>query len=103
MYIYRRGEVSVGLVDWSAAEKQHVGEELSDIFLYLIRLSERCHVDLSCAIQRKIQLNQLKYPVQLVKGKSKKYNEYQEHQLNHHSNNDNHSLSSSSSSSSNST
>ena len=33
------GEVEAGLPGWSEAKKTHVGEELSDVLLYLIRLS----------------------------------------------------------------
>ena len=31
---------------WNDGERIHLGEELSDVLLYLIRLSEKCCVDL---------------------------------------------------------
>ena len=49
--------------DWKEEEKIHVGEELSDVLLYLVRLSHMCGIDLGKAALRKIQLNAIKYPV----------------------------------------
>ena len=71
-----RGEVGVGLPGFSDEERAHVGQELSDVLLYLVRLAERCHVDLAAAVQAKVRHNAEKYPAHLVKGSSKKYNEY---------------------------
>ena len=55
-----------------------LGEELSDVLLYLIRLADRCHVDLSTAVKDKLKKNAIKYPAQKVFGCSKKYDEYYE-------------------------
>jgi len=52
--------------------------ELADIFVYLLRLSERLGVDLVEAAHHKIGLNEQKYPAQQDKGSSKKYNEYKD-------------------------
>uniref|UniRef100_A0A5B7B4Z3 dCTP pyrophosphatase 1 n=1 Tax=Davidia involucrata TaxID=16924 RepID=A0A5B7B4Z3_DAVIN len=79
-----RGEVPRGLPDWKEEEKQHLGEELSDVLLYLVRLSDICGVDLGKAALRKLELNAIKYPVKLCKGSSKKHT-----QINHHNNADN--------------
>ncbi|WVZ86384.1 hypothetical protein U9M48_033173 [Paspalum notatum var. saurae] len=57
-----KGEVRKGLADWDEAEKEHLGEELSDVLLYLIRLSDMCGVDLGDAATRKIVKNAVKYP-----------------------------------------
>ncbi|XP_074320690.1 uncharacterized protein LOC141657380 [Silene latifolia] len=67
-----KGEVPRGLPGWGDEEKQHLGEELSDVLLYLVRLSDICGVDLGKAALRKLELNALKYPVNLAKGSSKK-------------------------------
>ncbi|GAB2221725.1 hypothetical protein Droror1_Dr00012911 [Drosera rotundifolia] len=67
-----KGEVPRGLPDWKEEEKQHLGEELSDVLLYLVRLSDICGVDLGKAALRKMELNAIKYPVHLSKGSSKK-------------------------------
>ena len=48
--------------DWTEKDRVHLGEELSDVLIYLVRLSERCHVDLPAAAIRKFRLNAEKYP-----------------------------------------
>ena len=57
-------------------KRQAVGEELADIFVYLVRLADQLDIDLSEAVDRKIALNEVKYPADLVRGSAKKYNEY---------------------------
>ncbi|KAG0465614.1 hypothetical protein HPP92_019778 [Vanilla planifolia] len=64
-----KGEVPKGLPDWEEEEKVHLGEELSDVLLYLVRLSDICGVDLGKAALRKLELNARKYPVQQVSSK----------------------------------
>ncbi len=70
-----KGECNPGLPDWPQNEREHLEQELSDVFIYLIRLAEECHVDLPAAVARKIEKNKLKYPVENFFGTSKKYNE----------------------------
>ncbi|KAL1161016.1 hypothetical protein V6Z11_A07G104100 [Gossypium hirsutum] len=57
-----KGEVPKGLPDWKEDEKVHLGEELSDVLLYLVRLSDICGIDLGKAALRKVELNAIKYP-----------------------------------------
>lgn len=71
-----KGEVTHGLPEMTEEERTHVGEELADVFSYLIRLSDECGIDLSQAFQRKMKRNEMKYPKDLVKGSSKKYTHY---------------------------
>ena len=61
---------------WSDREKEHLGEELSDVLIYLVRLADQCHVDLPTAVLRKFELNRKKYPADKVHGSSRKYTEY---------------------------
>lgn len=68
-----KGEVQRGLPDWKDEEKQHLGEELSDVLLYLVRLSDVCGIDLGKAALAKLEMNAFKYQVKLCKGSSKKY------------------------------
>ncbi|PPD80684.1 hypothetical protein GOBAR_DD22385 [Gossypium barbadense] len=42
-------------------ERIHLGEELSDVLLYLVRLADMCGIDLGKAALRKLQLNAIKY------------------------------------------
>ncbi|MCL7052103.1 hypothetical protein MKW94_008373 [Papaver nudicaule] len=58
-----KGEVPKGLPDWKEEEKEHLGEELSDVLLYLIQLSHYCGIDLGKAALRKVHLNAIKHPV----------------------------------------
>ncbi|KAK2665850.1 hypothetical protein Ddye_004424 [Dipteronia dyeriana] len=58
-----RGEVEKGLPNWENADKEHLGEELSDVLLYLIRLADICEIDLADAATKKIVKNAIKYPV----------------------------------------
>ncbi|XP_065876805.1 uncharacterized protein [Euphorbia lathyris] len=69
-----KGEVPKGLPDWEEKEKVHLGEELSDVLLYLVRLSDICGIDLGKAALRKVELNAIKYPVGICRGSSKKLN-----------------------------
>lgn len=83
-----KGEVKPGVPELSEEEKVHLGEELSDVLIYLIRLAgilfqayflifiDRCDIDLPQATLRKLELNKKKYPADKVRGSSKKYNEY---------------------------
>ena len=70
-----KGECKPGLPEWPQNEREHLEQELSDVFIYLIRLAEECHVDLPAAAAAKIERNKLKYPVEKFFGTSKKYNE----------------------------
>ena len=54
-----------------------VEEELADIFVYLIRISDQLGIDLISATKKKIESNEAKYPADVVRGSSKKYTEYQ--------------------------
>ncbi len=64
------------MTGWSGKEKQDLANELSDVLIYLVRLSEKCHIDLPAAAIHKIQLNKKKYPADKVYGSCKKYTEY---------------------------
>jgi len=71
-----KGEVEEGLTGWSNEDKEHVAQELSDVLIYLVRLAEKCHVDLPKAVVEKLKLNAKKYPAPQVFGSSRKYTEY---------------------------
>lgn len=49
-------------------------EELADILLYSIRLSDKLGIDLEVAIQEKLEINAKKYPIHLARGNATKYN-----------------------------
>ena len=53
-----------------------ISEELSDILTYAIRLAGILDINLVESLEKKIVKNGEKYPVERVKGSSKKYTEY---------------------------
>ena len=59
----------------SEDEISQVREEVADIFIFLVYLSEVVGIDLIETAKRKIELNELKYPVEKARGSSKKYPE----------------------------
>jgi NTP pyrophosphatase (non-canonical NTP hydrolase) len=63
---------------WQSNEKNkdNLKAELADVLIYCILLADHYNLDLETIIQDKLIENEKKYPVKLVKGKSKKYNEY---------------------------
>ncbi len=56
-------------------KKEHVEEELADVFFFILRFAQMNDIDLKQALEMKIGKNALKYPVDKIKGKNKKYNE----------------------------
>ena len=62
--------------DLAAEKKAIVAEELADILLYLVRLSDKLEVNLLEAALHKLEKNAVKYPAELVRGSAKKYSEY---------------------------
>lgn len=55
-----------------------VEAELADTFIYLIRLADKLDIDLFASTQRKLALNEQKYPVEKARGNAKKYTEFEE-------------------------
>jgi len=58
----------------SEKELEYIQEELADIFLYLIRIADKLDVELIEVAEKKIIKNGNKYPVEISKGNSTKYN-----------------------------
>jgi NTP pyrophosphatase (non-canonical NTP hydrolase) len=72
---------------WVAGDTSHqltdktrcsVEEELADILIYLVRISDKLDIDLYDAVERKIVINEKKYPADKVRGSARKYTEYEE-------------------------
>lgn len=53
-----------------------VGEEVADVLFGVLRFAQMNNIDLSSVLRDKIEKNEKKYPIELSKGKNKKYNEY---------------------------
>ena len=55
---------------------QDTKEEIADIMIFLIYLCHGLNVDLPLEVERKIRINEQKYPVDLSKGRSHKHTYY---------------------------
>ncbi len=53
-------------------------EEIADVFLYLIRLADKLNIDIIEEANKKIELNRIKYPIELAKNNAIKYNQRHE-------------------------
>ncbi len=62
--------------DLDAEKKEEVAQELADALIYLVRLADQLGIDLLEAAERKLALNEQKYPAEQVRGSPKKYSEY---------------------------
>ena len=59
-----------------AAKREEVEHELADALIYLVRLADQLNIDLLEAAERKLAVNEAKYPAERVRGSPKKYSEY---------------------------
>ena len=57
----------------SEKDLEYCKEEMADVFLYLLRLSDKLDIDLVEVAKAKLDKNHEKYPVSLSKGNSTKY------------------------------
>ena len=62
--------------DLGAAKRAEVEQELADVLIYLVRLADQLGIDLLEAAQRKLAVNEARYPADKVRGSSRKYSEY---------------------------
>ena len=72
------------LFQWLTEEKSNnvgndeVRQEIADIFIYLLRLSDKLDIDIEEAVKEKIEINAKKYPIDLAKGNAIKYSKRDE-------------------------
>jgi dCTP diphosphatase len=55
---------------------ERIRAESADVLIYLVRLADKLGFDLLAAAAAKITANEQRYPVDKVRGSSKKYNQY---------------------------
>ena len=53
---------------------ESINDEVADIAMYLLRVCSVLEIDLESAIKSKLERNAEKYPINLSKGNSQKYN-----------------------------
>ena len=61
-------------LDESSTNMAAAKEELADVMIYLLRLTDVLHINLEEAVNEKIALNEAKYPVGVSRGNATKYN-----------------------------
>ncbi len=54
---------------------EHIKNEIGDVLIYLVRLSDKLGIDPLKAAEEKNEINKGKYPTQKAKGSAKKYTE----------------------------
>lgn len=55
--------------------RERIADEIADVAIYLLELTDILKIDLAAAIHSKLDKNALKYPVEKSRGNSKKYTE----------------------------
>lgn len=62
---------------WSDTEYdiEHVKEELADVIVYCQNLLDKLELDVDEIVNSKMDKNEIKYPIEKVRGKAVKYNE----------------------------
>lgn len=61
--------------DYVKSHKDEIGEEIADVFIYLMYISYGLDIDVKEAVEKKIIKNGKKYPVEKAKDTAKKYNQ----------------------------
>lgn len=54
-------------------QKEDIEDELADVLFFLLRFSQRFDIDLTQALQRKMEKSNKKYPVEKSRGSNRKY------------------------------
>jgi dCTP diphosphatase len=54
--------------------KGEIGEELADVLYWVLLMSHDLNIDVLNALDKKMKINEKKYPVKKAKGKHTKYN-----------------------------
>lgn len=62
----------------SAQTREAVALELADVLLYLVRLADVLDIDLAQAAQRKLAINEQRYPIEAARGRADKYDRLQQ-------------------------
>lgn len=58
---------------YATQNKDRVAEEMADVAIYLLELADVAGIDLTRAIEAKLEKNAAKYPVEKARGVSTKY------------------------------
>jgi len=56
-------------------KRAEISEEMADVLYFLLRLAQKYNIDLTTELNRKMDKNEKRYPVEKIKGLNKKYTE----------------------------
>ena len=70
-----KSEKEVGEMLKDPKKKEEISHELADVLYFVLRLSQKYDIDLVEALDKKLEKNRQKYPVEKAKGSNKKYTE----------------------------
>lgn len=70
-----KSEEQMQLIMKTADRRSHVEDELADTFFFILRFAQLNGIDLDNILRNKLEVNNQKYPKELVRGSNKKYNE----------------------------
>ncbi|MDP4012911.1 MAG: nucleotide pyrophosphohydrolase [Candidatus Nanoarchaeia archaeon] len=56
-------------------KREDIEDEMADILYFLVRMAQRHNIDLSEALDKKMEKNNNKYPIEKARGSNKKYTE----------------------------
>jgi len=59
-------------------KKEDIQDEMADVLYFLVRIAQIYDIDLTDALDKKMEKNEQKYPVEKAKGSNKKYNEFED-------------------------
>ena len=57
-------------------KREKIADELADVLYFILRFAQKYDVDLTTELNKKLEQNQKKYPVEKAKGSNKKYSEF---------------------------
>jgi len=59
----------------SGRKKKEIGEEIADILFFSLRLAQKYDLDVAEQLERVVEKNEKRYPVEKARGSNKKYGE----------------------------
>lgn len=75
IFRFQNGDDIDKILEPGSAKREHVEEELADVFFFTLRFAQRNGIDLASALKSKIAKNAKKYPVSKCYGINAKYSD----------------------------
>ena len=72
LFLWKTKEESIEFVK-DKKNHEEISDEVADIMTFLIEFIDNCGIDIEKAIEKKLQKNAQKYPVNKAKGEATKY------------------------------